>query len=105
MKDESVVSPLGLDAVERRTAAPRLRDLAGRTIGEFWNGDFKGDLTFPLIRALLGERFPGLKFVPFTQFPHRHGSDNAAQQRERARHVAALASELGCDALITGNGA
>jgi hypothetical protein len=105
MEQVSVVSPEGLDAVERGSSAPRLHGLEGKTIGEFWNGDFKGDLTFPIIRELLTQRFPGLRIVPFTEFPHHHGSDNPTQQRERARRVVKLAKEMGCDALITGNGA
>jgi hypothetical protein len=100
-----VVSPLGLAAVGLARAAPRLPNLNGKTIGEFWNGVFKGDQTFPVIRRLLEHRFPSLKIIPFTEFPHAPGSDDPAQQRERARRMAALAGEKGCDAVISGNGA
>jgi hypothetical protein len=105
MEKLEVVSPLGLEAVSLASAAPRLRNLNGKTIGEFWNGVFKGDQTFPVIRRLLEQRFPGLKIIPFTEFPHAPGSDDPAQQRERARRMAALAGEKGCDAVISGNGA
>ena len=100
-----VVSPLGRAAVSLARSAPRLPDLNGRTIGEFWNGVFKGDQTFPAIRRLLEQRFTRLKIIPFTEFPHAPGSDDPAQQRERARKMAALAGEKGCDAVISGNGA
>ena len=100
-----VVSPVGLDAVKRSSSAPRLETLNGRTIGEVWNGVFKGDLTFPVIRKLLQQRFPSIKIVPYTEFPHTTGSDHPAQQRERARLIADLAREKGCHAVISGNGA
>jgi hypothetical protein len=105
MERIEVVSPLGQDAVEPVAAAKRLDTLAGKTIGEFWNGVFKGDQTFPVIRRLLQERFPGLKIIPFTEFPHAPGSDHPAKQRELAARMAALAREKGCDAVISGNGA
>ena len=100
-----VISPAGGPVVTQRGIAPRLKDLNGKTIGEIWNGVFKGDQTFPLIRQLLKDRFPGVKIIPYTEFPFRHGGDSPAQQQKLAREIAALAREKGCDALISGNGA
>ena len=105
MEEFAVVSPQGLPAIDSEAAAPRLPDLNDRTIGEIWNGVFKGDITFPAIRKVLQARYPRLKTIAFTEFPHAHGSDNATQQRERARELARLAREQGCDAVISGNGA
>ena len=105
MERFEVVGPLGLEAVEQAGAAPRLATLEGKTIGEFWNGVFKGDQTFPVIRRLLQEQFPRLKVIPYTEFPHAPGSDHPAKQRELAARMAALAREKGCDAVISGNGA
>jgi len=99
------ISPAGGPVVSQRGVAPRLADLNGRTIGEIWNGVFKGDQTFPLIRQLLKARFPGVSIVPYTEFPFRHGGDHPAEQKKLAREIAALAAEKGCDALISGNGA
>ena len=101
----SVVSPEGEDAVVRARRAQRLETLAGRTIGEIWNGVFKGDITFPLIRKRLQEKYPGLQVVPYTEFPHAPASDDPAEQRARAVQLAALAREKGCEAIISGNGA
>ena len=100
-----VVSPEGLPAVKQSGAAPRLDTLRGKTVCEFWNGVFKGDVTFPIIRALLKDRYPGLHIVPFTEFPHAPGSDNPVRQRELARELANRARQSGCDAVISGNGA
>lgn len=100
-----VISPAGVPVVRQQNIAPRLEDLKGKTIGEVWNGVFKGDQTFPLIRELLEERIPGVRIIPFTEFPFRHGGDNPTQQKALAVEIAALAKQKGCDALITGNGA
>jgi hypothetical protein len=105
MEKYEVVSPLGRDAVAQARSAPRLDRLEGKTIGEFWNGVFKGDETFPVIRRLLQQKFPGLEIVPFTEFPHAPGSDHPSKQRELARRMAELAQANGCEAVISGNGA
>lgn len=105
MNEHEVVSPLGLEAVKPAGSAKRLDRLEGKTVGEFWNGVFKGDVSFPVIRRLLRQRFPGLKIIPFTEFPHTPASDHPAKQRELAQRMAALAREKGCDAVISGNGA
>ena len=105
METYAVVSPLGLEVVQRKSTAPRLGDLNGKIVGEVWNGVFKGDVTFPLIRNALRERYPRLQIIPFGEFPHLKGADDPAAQRSRASHIAALAREKGCDAVISGNGA
>ena len=100
-----VISPAGLPVVRQRGIAQRLDALRGKTIGEVWNGLFKGDQTFPIIRELLKARVPGIKIVPYTEFPYRHGGDNPTHQKAVAAEIASLAKLKGCDALITGNGA
>lgn len=105
MEKHEVVSPLGLEAVKSAGNARRLDRLEGKTIGEFWNGVFKGDQSFPVIRRLLQQRVPGLKIVPYTEFPHSAGSDHPAKQRELAQQMATLAKQKGCHAVISGNGA
>ena len=102
---ESVHSPLGGETLAQQSLARRLDHLDGKTIGESWNGDFKGDLTFPIIRKLLQERYPGITIVPYDEFPYLHGADDPAHQKALARQIAARAKELGCDAVISGNGA
>lgn len=105
MEKIEVVSPVGGDVIRQTTVAPRLPDLAGKTVCEMWNGVFKGDFTFPVIRELLQEKYPGVKVIPYTEFPFFHGGDNPTYQAKLARKMAALAKEKGCDALISGNGA
>lgn len=105
MLNEDVVSPIGIPATKTAASSRRLRDLNGKVIGEVWNGDFKGDVVFPMIRARLLERYPSLTIVPFTEFPHTHVSDDPVRQRERANEIASLAVSMGCDAMISGIGA
>jgi len=105
METIEVVSPVGGETIRQTSLAARLHDLNGKTVGETWNGLFKGDFTFPLIRKHLQQRFPGVTVIPYTEFPFHHGGDNPSYQAELARRIAVLAKEKGCDALISGNGA
>jgi hypothetical protein len=105
MEHFHVISPAGVDRVERRTVAPRINDLSRKTVGEIWNGVFRGDETFPIVRDLLKKRFPGIKIIPYTEFPFFPGDDRPTSQHELAKKIAGLAREKGCDAVISGNGA
>jgi hypothetical protein len=101
---EAVISPAGGESVGRNNIAPRLDTLEGKTVGETWNGDFKGDYMFPMYRELLKERYPGVQVIPFTEFPSSTLRSSPEYQRDVARRIADLAKERGCDALISGNG-
>ncbi|MBI4334680.1 MAG: hypothetical protein HY673_25785 [Chloroflexi bacterium] len=79
-----------------QTHAPRLDTLAGKTVGEVSNGMWEHDRIFPLIRRLLQERYPDIKFVPYTEFPE--GSHEIQSER-----LGELAKQKGCQAVITGN--
>ena len=103
-KEIEVVSPLGAESIEKKTIAPRPETLEGKTICEAWNGDFKGDFTFPAYRELLKERYPDVKVIPYSEFPFSSIRGTPAHQRELDRQIVALAKERGCDALISGNG-
>jgi hypothetical protein len=105
MEELAVISPAGVEVEVQRAIAPRLPDLAGKTVGEIWNGVFKGDETFPVLREMFRRRFPDTRIIPYTEFPHLSGDDRPHAQQEVARQLAALAGARGCDAIITGNGA
>ena len=100
----AVISPLGSETIDGRAGAARLDTLNGKTIGEMWNGDFKGNFTFPAIRKALLERYPEVTFVPFETFPYSTIRGTAAHQREVDAHMLALAQQHGVDAVISGNG-
>ncbi|MDP6342500.1 MAG: hypothetical protein QF491_03120 [Alphaproteobacteria bacterium] len=100
----AVISPLGGETVAARAGAPRLGSLDGKTIAEMWNGDFKGNFTFPVIRELLHERYRDVTVVPYTEFPYSTIRGTPEHQREVDAQMIALARDKGCDAVIAGNG-
>ncbi|MBI2910288.1 MAG: hypothetical protein HYX92_21810 [Chloroflexi bacterium] len=99
-----VLSPLGLPTVKAPEVAPRLSDLKGKTVCEIWNGLFRGQVSFPIIRELLQKRYPNLKVVPYTEFPMQGVVGQTAGLQERVEAAIALAIQKGCDAVISGNG-
>ena len=99
-----VISPVGGITTQRKDSAKRLDTLNGKTVCEVWNGDFKGDFTFPVYRELLKEQFPDVRVIPYTAFPYSSIRGTPAHQRELDQQISALAKEKGCDAIISGNG-
>lgn len=99
-----IISPIGAEMVEKKTMAPRPDTLNGKTICETWNEDFKGEIMFPIYRELLKQRYPEVKFIPYTDFPISTHKGTPEYQRNLANQIAKLAKEKGCDALISGNG-
>ena len=96
----SVISPVGSETIAAHHSEPRPDTLNGKTIAEMWNGDFKGDFTFPIIRGLLMERYQGVQFVHNTEFPYSTIRGTPEHQREIDAEMIALAKEKGCDAVI-----
>ena len=74
--------------------ARRLTDLNGKTIGEISNRLWEADRIFPVIRESLKQRFPDIKFVPYTEF--LSGSAGIID----AENMGELALSKGCDAAI-----
>jgi hypothetical protein len=103
-KKMGVISPEGLPLAATKQLSPHLGTLEGKTIGEVYNNHFQGELMFKTYRRLLKERFPGVKIIPYTEFPTVWVGGDAASQKRIAREIAVLAKEKGCDAIITGNG-
>ena len=99
-----VISPEGLPLSASKGLSRHIDTLEGKTIGEVYNNHFKGELMFQTYRRLFKEKFPGVKVIPFTEFPRVFVGGDPESQKKTARVIAALAKELGCDAIITGNG-
>jgi hypothetical protein len=99
------VSPLGEPVVNRIAMAPRLETLEGKTIGEIWNGGFRGDESFPVIEEMLRERYPTVKLIPYTEFPLvTIASLHPEKKMKTLEDLRAKMKEKGCDAAIIGNG-
>ncbi len=99
-----VISPEGLPQGAISNVARHLDTLDGKTIGEVYNNHFKGEQMFRAYRRLLTEKYPGVKIIPYDQFPIIYVGGDPASQKKTAEKTAALAKEWGCDAIITGNG-
>lgn len=104
MKKLGVISPEGLPLGATAAASRPLASLDGKTIGEVYNNHFQGELMFQTYRRLFGEKYRGIRIIPFDQFPIVYVGGDAASQKKVAKEIAALAKERGCDAIITGNG-
>jgi hypothetical protein len=96
-----VIWPLGRIAVRATGAAPRLFDLSGKTVGELWDYIFRGEVVYPMIRERLRARYPGIKFVDYSEFGNFHG----ARAKEIVSGLADKLRSHGCDAVISGIGA
>ncbi|HSQ03201.1 MAG TPA: UGSC family (seleno)protein, partial [Burkholderiales bacterium] len=66
-----------------------------------WDYIFRGELIYPLLREKLRARYPGVKFIDYTEFGNIHGP----KQREIVAGLAGKLKALGCDAVISGIGA
>ena len=99
-----VISPEGLPREATKGLSPHLDTLEGKTIGEVYNNHFKGELMFQTYRRLFKARFPGVRVIPFSEFPTVFVGGDPDSQKKTARDIALLAKERGCDAIITGNG-
>lgn len=100
-----VLSPLGEPVAERIRLAPRLNTLDGKTIGEIWNGGFRGDESFPMLERMLRERYPTMRIIPYSEFPLATvASFHPEQKEETLEALRARLKEKGCDAVIVGNG-
>ena len=96
-----VVSPIGKPISVGKPIAPRVPDLRGKTVGEVWNGMFRGDVMFPTIRQLLEKQYPGIKFIPYTEFPIITPAGNIDQICQSIKETIL---RKGCDAVISGVG-
>ena len=70
---EAVLWPLSRKAVKKTAAATRLPNLNGKTIVELWDVIFRGETIYPLVREYIRKRFPGVKFVSYSEFGNFHG--------------------------------
>jgi hypothetical protein len=95
-----VVWPLGRAVSEIVTPAPRIENFKNLTICELSDYGFRAEEIFPLIRASLSKRYPGIKFIEYTNFGNIHGP----RETEIIAGLAEKLHQYGCDAAISGVG-
>ena len=86
--------------VKRKSLAPRLATLEGKTIAQLWDVLFRGDEVFALLEEGLKQRFPGVRFISWKEFGNTHGRN----EREVLAGLPQRLKELGADAVISGMG-
>ncbi len=96
-----VVWPLGKPAYVTRAPVERVTDLNNKVIGETWDYLFRGEEWFPMLRAELTKRYPGIRFVTYDTFGNLHGPN----QRELVAKVPELLKKHKVDAVISAIGA
>ncbi|MFC1967003.1 hypothetical protein ACFLWI_08755 [Chloroflexota bacterium] len=96
-----VISPLGRLVEPVKALAPRLSSLEGKTICELKNHDLGAVVTFDLIEEALSRRYPGVKFVSYTEFGNIH---DHLHEAEVIKALPTKLKEYRCDAVISGNG-
>jgi hypothetical protein len=95
-----VVWPLGKRVSEKVTLAPRIADLRDKTVCELSDYGFRAEEIFPLIRASLSKRYPGIKLVEYASFGNTHGP----RETEIIANLPEKLRLYGCDAVISGVG-
>lgn len=96
----AVVWPRGEKTVDVSALAPRLDTLEGKTVCQLWDYMFRGDEIFPMLEAELEQRYPGVRFVRYSEFGSTHGDE----ERDILESLPARLHELGADAVISGMG-
>jgi len=95
-----VLWPRGERNAERTALAPRHATLAGKKIALLWDYMFKGDVVMDELSIALGERYPGVEFVPWEEFGNTHGQ----QEREIVAGLGAKLKSMRVDAVLSGMG-
>jgi hypothetical protein len=96
----AALSPLGPRIVRPITPACRPSSLHGKTIGFLWNGLFRGEEIFPILKDLLTVREAGIRLIDFAEFGLVFGGD----EHGVLTRLPARLRELGVDAVIAGVG-
>lgn len=95
-----VLWPRSPRQVKRKSLAPRLSTLEGKTVAQLWDFLFRGDEVFALLEEGLKQRFPGVRFLSWREFGNTHGRD----EREVLAALPKRLKELGADAVVSGMG-
>ncbi len=96
-----VLWPLGKIDVKAQNASAPIADLSGKTVCELWDYIFRGDVVYTMLREELRARYPGIKFVEYSEIGNTHGP----AQREILANLPEKLRSLGVDAVISGIGA
>ena len=94
----SVHWPRARRSQSRKALAPRLDTLAGKTVAFVWDYVFRGDEIFATLKTALQDRYPGVRFIDWSEFGNTHGADERKVLAELPQRLKALRA----DAVIAG---
>ena len=96
-----VVYPIGVSPTEVKALAPRLHTLEGKTICELavevWKGEAIFSAELDRLEALLPQKYPWLRLIPFRELGITHG----VKEKEVVKALPQRLRELGCDAAVS----
>lgn len=95
-----VVYPLGRLTQQPSVSASGLESLDGMRIAQLSNHKFGSEITFKLLEKALKKRYPLVEFVSHETFGDMYGP----QESEVIKALPRKLKDLGCDAVISGNG-
>ncbi len=99
-----VVRPTGDVVYPMITQAPRLDTLDGKTICLTSNQGFKSHVTFPVITALLRQKYSNVKIVLPEDMPRAVKPPAEGAKDPATEAMTAALRQKGCQAVISGNG-
>lgn len=73
-----VIEPRPVSARKDVRASTLLTDLNDAVVAEVWDYVFRGDEMFAVVEEELTRRYPGIRFVTFSEFGDIHGPDEVA---------------------------
>ncbi|MBW1698983.1 MAG: hypothetical protein JRH18_00805 [Deltaproteobacteria bacterium] len=83
MAQLEVLNPVALAEEKSIPPAARVKDLAGKRVGLYWNMKSGGDLALDRVEKLLKERFPGItakRYIGSVGFMMRHLTPDDAEK-------------------------
>lgn len=89
------VWPLGKLAAKPVDHCPAIVDLNGKTVCGLWDGVFRGDEIYPILRAELRKQFPGVKIVDYKTMGNTHDTN----EREYVTNLPVLLRQHGAHAV------
>jgi hypothetical protein len=96
-----VVAPAGRHVFKVSESLVQIADLTKARIAFIWDYVFRGDEMFDVIEARMTKSYPGIDFLPYSEFGDVHGSSaEAVIARLRAKLIAKQA-----DGVVIGVGA
>src|SRR5260221_11952996 len=99
-KTYAALSPVGPRIVRPITPARRPSSLRDKTVGFLWNGLFRGEEIFPILKQLLTARDASIRLIDFSEVGLVFGGD----ENEELTRLPGRLRELGVDAVIAGVG-